>query len=348
MSAYNEVILKMLNKAYEYENKSFRGYMHAVVTVTGPLHDLYESIYKKFADLEQEHMYEVGEKITALGGNVSSFCMPIDDIVEAIGNGYDAALKALQEVEDESLMIYKKIREVAESKDDTTLVLLLEHILQEEQEHYDELQRILMDTPGKNNVEMHDELVVDAFVVRIHKVAALFDESKETQLMKELQNVENKRQEIVDKHGKTPAVQLLNHPDMALIDRLNDEERSINNELMKLNPAYKPTGLFGVVWRGKKNPEPKHYTGIVITDANMEGWVKKWLKLNNEMRDMEDDLGMMDEDGDADPEYKKLAIERKDIKAALDDFDDNWMRDYFDDSDMPDEVEPAMTMRDYR
>lgn len=253
----------MLNKAFEKENKAFRGYIYAAVTVTGPLHDVYEKIYKEFADKEREHIYEIGEKITALGGQISTACLPINDIEDALPKGYDAVLLAQQNAETETLEMYMEIHTFASKIGDIPTVLLIEHILEEEQQHHDELERILMDIPGKKNVEIHDKLEVDAFYTRKVKLANLFG--------------------------------------------------------------------------------PPH-----ITDANMEHWIKQWTKLNNEMRNMEDEFGLMDEEADAVPEYKRLARERKDIKQALDNFDDRWMRDYFGDDELGDEVEPALTMTDYK
>lgn len=172
-------LIELLNGAFEAENKAFRGYIYAAVTVTGPLHDVYEEIYKQFSNREAEHIYEIGEKITALGGKPSTKCLPITEVEDAVPLGYDATLAALQGYEDATLAMYKEIHKAAMDEDDLTTALLIEHILEEEQEHFDELERILMDVPGDNNVETHDVLEVKAFYDRRLKIAAIFNDDAE-------------------------------------------------------------------------------------------------------------------------------------------------------------------------
>lgn len=259
----NKSLVDMLCIAYAKELKAYHGYLHAYVTVTGPLESVYGDIYESFMEREMHHLEELGKKIIAMGGMPPIEYPSIKPIADAIYEGYDTTLKVLQDAEVETLEMYKKIHAAADKAGDLPLALLIEEIMLEEEEHHDELQRILMDVPGKDNVEVHEELEIDAF-----------------------------------------------------------EERK-----------YKMAQLFG----------PPH-----ITDENMDHWIKQWVKLNNAMRDMEDEVGIMDEDGDADPEYKRLARDSKEIKQALDEFDDHWMRDYFGDTELGDEVEPALTMTDYQ
>lgn len=173
----NATILELLNKAYELEHKAFRSYMYAAVTVTGPLHDLYEKVYKDFADREQEHLYEIGEKITALGGIPSTVCLSIENITEAVPQGYEVTLAALQEAEATTLEMYTTIHKLGEKAGEITLVLLIEHIMQEEQEHHDELTRILITsthTTGKNNSPD-----ITAFDRRKYKLASIFTTTPE-------------------------------------------------------------------------------------------------------------------------------------------------------------------------
>lgn len=144
---YNEQIIYLLNKAYEYETRAYRSYVFAAVSTTGQLRDLYEELYKDFAAREAEHMYEIGEKITSYNGKVSTKCLPITEIEKAISNGYKSSLLVLQQLEQDTIDMYKIIHSFAQKIDDLPLVLLIEHIIQEEAEHYDELERILLREP---------------------------------------------------------------------------------------------------------------------------------------------------------------------------------------------------------
>jgi bacterioferritin len=155
-----QTLIDMLNEAFELENNAFKGYVYASTTLTGPLQDVYKKVYREFALQELEHIYEIGEKITSLGGSTSTKYIPIDSIESALPKGYDAVLSAQKEAEQETIEMYTKIHEYAEKIGELTLVLLIEHIMEEEQEHYDGLERMLMDVP--KNDEKHDKLKVDA------------------------------------------------------------------------------------------------------------------------------------------------------------------------------------------
>lgn len=150
-----EKLVYLLNKAYASETKAYRSYIHAAVTVTGPLRGLYEELFKELGERELHHLYEVGEKITAMGGFPTTECLSIEPVAVAIQQGYDATFKALQDAEVEALKLYKVIHTAATEADDLPLALLIEEIMQEEEEHHDELERILMDGATMSKKEMH-------------------------------------------------------------------------------------------------------------------------------------------------------------------------------------------------
>jgi bacterioferritin (cytochrome b1) len=169
----NKQLVDMLCVAYAKELKAYHGYLHAYVSVTGPLQEVYGETYKKFMERELHHLEELGKKITAMGGMPPTEYPPITAVAEAIYKGYDATLEALQNAEVETLDMYKSIHQAADKDGDLPLVLLIEEIMLEEEEHHDELERILLDVPKKNNVEKHDQLVVDACAERIKKLAGI-------------------------------------------------------------------------------------------------------------------------------------------------------------------------------
>ena len=171
----DKILVEMLCVAYSKEFKAYHGYLHAYVTVTGPLESVYGDIFKSFMEKEMHHLEEIGKKIRAMGGMPPIEYPSISAVADAIYKGYDATLSILQEAEIETLEMYTKIHSAAEKVGDLPLALLIEEIMQEEEEHHDELQRILMDVPGKDNVEVHDTLEVDAAYDRKVKLSKLFE-----------------------------------------------------------------------------------------------------------------------------------------------------------------------------
>jgi uncharacterized protein with von Willebrand factor type A (vWA) domain len=168
----------------------------------------------------------------------------------------------------------------------------------------------------------------DTFSARKEKLAKLFVASNRV-MRDELEKIDSQIKAITDKHGKTPVRELLDHPDMAVLDDLSRRKNRINQDLM--------------MWK---------QTAPQITDANMDSYIGKWKKLNDQIRDLNEDMGI--EDGEEEyimaPEVRVLVHQKKDIEEALDDFDDNWKQDYFgrgEDEDM-DELESVDTMRNYR
>lgn len=172
-SVHNKKITDMLCVAYAYELQAYHGYLHAFTTVTGPLESVYGSIYKSFMEKELHHLEEIGKKIRVMGGMPPIKYPPITAVEEAIYKGYDETLKALQKGEEKALEIYTKIHAAADSFGDLPLVILIEEIISEEEEHHDRITSILMDAPG-HIIENHDKLVVDSFEQRKNQLRILF------------------------------------------------------------------------------------------------------------------------------------------------------------------------------
>lgn len=179
----DDKLVELLKGAYAKELKAYHGYLHAYVTVTGPLQTVYGEIYESFMEREMHHLEELGKKIVAMGGMPPIEYPSIAPVAEAIFKGYDETLTVLQQAEVETLEMYKEIHKAADAAGDLPLVLLIEEIMQEEEEHHDELERILLDVPKENNVEMHDELAVDAIdarAIRAYKLAQLMRDPEQT------------------------------------------------------------------------------------------------------------------------------------------------------------------------
>lgn len=164
----------MLCIAFAKELRAYHGYLHAYVTVTGPMESVYGGIYKSFMEREMHHLEELGKKIVVMGGMPPIEYPSITAVVEAIYKGYDETLTVLQDAEIETLEMYTKIHDAADKAGDLPLVLLIEEIMQEEEEHHDELARILLDVPKNDNTEIHDKLEISASDARRKKLAKLF------------------------------------------------------------------------------------------------------------------------------------------------------------------------------
>lgn len=141
-------IIDLLCQAFSKELKAYHGYLHAYVTVTGPLESVYGAIYEKFMQRELHHLEELGKKIVVMGGSPPTDYPPITAVAEAVCQGYEKTLSVLQEAEIETLEMYKEIHAAADKDGDLPLVLLIEEIIQEEEEHHDELERILLGVPS--------------------------------------------------------------------------------------------------------------------------------------------------------------------------------------------------------
>lgn len=89
------------------------------------------------------------------------------------------------------------------------------------------------------------------------------------------------------------------------------------------------------------------FDGPVITNGNINSWIDKLLKLTREMQDIVEEYDLEEDGSMFPPEYSALREEHNAIKKALDNFDDNWMIEYFiDNGELPDEIEFARTMKE--
>lgn len=141
---FDDKLIELLQNVYRREIKSYRSYFHAAVTAVGPFATVYRKIFTSFYETEQEHAREIGLKLTSFHETPTSECLSIDDVVEARKSGYTKLFDLLKSIEDETMALYEEIREYAESIGNTSVVLLAEHIIEEESEHHDEFERLLL------------------------------------------------------------------------------------------------------------------------------------------------------------------------------------------------------------
>lgn len=403
----DEVLVDMLCIAYAKELKAYHGYLHAYVTVTGPMESVYGEVYESFMQREMHHLEELGKKIVAMGGMPPIEYPTMKPIADAIYKGYDETLAALQDAEVETLEMYKKIHAAADKAGDLPLVLLIEEIMQEEEEHHDELQRILMDVPGKNNVEMHDELVVDAFEVRKNKLADLLTDvsedvsnfweependnipKKNVEYMEGIEQVDDvyrsKRDQVSElndllwelenesaehgfcDHGVAEYITLFKQYSRALNELAAILKKNKYNEHVKEQfkifkehqKAFQETideikeqqntnnasdNKYATIVTDNINKREKKFAELmdlpaVKNEVDMNRYAGRWMKINKEivklLNDMginEDDVGIIDYNDEAYPELLRNLMRQRDaIQERLSGYDSSWLIGYMED-----------------
>ncbi|ODS31663.1 MAG: bacterioferritin [Candidatus Scalindua rubra] len=133
-----EKIIEILNKVRVEELTAIMQYLQHHYRAKGINSPGVSEIFKKISITEMKHAYIVAERITALGG------MPTTKIDKInVPEKLEDMIKENYEVEKVAIEDFKKcIKEVSE---DITTRRMLEDILADEEEHLDELGKLLED-----------------------------------------------------------------------------------------------------------------------------------------------------------------------------------------------------------
>ena len=133
-----EKIIEVLNKARVEELTAIMQYLQHHYLAKGINSPAVSEIFKKISITEMKHAYMLAERITALGGIPT---MKIDKV--NVPEKLEDMIKENYEVEKGAIEDFKQyIKEVSE---DTTTRRMLEDILADEEEHLDELGKLLED-----------------------------------------------------------------------------------------------------------------------------------------------------------------------------------------------------------
>ncbi len=128
-------VLEALNLDLEHEMAAMVRYLHHSFIVTGSIRGPLVEMFRRHATDSMRHAIKLGEKICALGGHPS---MKVQEIYEPGEQTIEEILQEDLSMEKDHLDLYERQLDLV--RDSTPLRLMLEQILLEETEHYEELE----------------------------------------------------------------------------------------------------------------------------------------------------------------------------------------------------------------
>ena len=137
MTLDKEKIVKLMNEGLEMEYASQIQYLTQAAITTGPYAEGLIGRFKEIASDEMEHAQILRERIAALGG------MPTTTVGEMqIHKDSLQAVKINLKYERETVDFYRKLLNLI-PHDEVILYEAIEHVLQDSQEHVEELERLV-------------------------------------------------------------------------------------------------------------------------------------------------------------------------------------------------------------
>lgn len=131
-------LLKMLNEALSQEHACQIRYLTHAAIITGPYAESVANRLKEIAEDEEGHAMKLRDRITALGGT-PTMEVAREDLIPA------KTLKQILAVnlkeEDKAIAMYRSLLQEAGAEGEI-LYETLEEIIQDEQEHKEELERL--------------------------------------------------------------------------------------------------------------------------------------------------------------------------------------------------------------
>jgi len=133
-----EKVLKILNEALAQEHACQIRYRTHAAVISGPYAEAVEARLKEIAEDEKEHADTLRDRITALGG-MPTMEVAKEDLIPA------KTLKEILDVnineEKKAIALYRSLLKIVEH-DEVILYEAIEHIIEDEQEHLEELDRL--------------------------------------------------------------------------------------------------------------------------------------------------------------------------------------------------------------
>jgi bacterioferritin len=131
-------LIKILNDALAQEHACQIRYLTHSAMITGPYAEAVETRLKEIAGDERAHADTLRDRITALGGT-PTMEVSKDDLIPA------KTLKEILDVnineEKKAIALYRSLLKMVEH-DEVILYEAIEHIIEDEQEHLEELERL--------------------------------------------------------------------------------------------------------------------------------------------------------------------------------------------------------------
>nr|BAL54155.1 bacterioferritin [uncultured Acidobacteriota bacterium] len=133
-----EKILNALNKALAQEHACFIRYKTHAAVITGPYAKPIREQLDEIAEDEESHARDLRDRITGLGGT-PTMDVTAEDLIPAAT--LEEILRVNIEEEKKAIALYQEILEQI-PREQRLLYETIEHILQDEQEHLEELERL--------------------------------------------------------------------------------------------------------------------------------------------------------------------------------------------------------------
>ncbi len=133
-----EKILDALNKALAQEHACFLRYKTHAAVITGPYAKPIREQLDEIAEDEESHARDLRDRITGLGGT-PTMSVEATDLIPA--TTLEEILRVNIEEEKKAIALYQELLDMI-PREQRLLYETIEHILEDEQEHLEELERL--------------------------------------------------------------------------------------------------------------------------------------------------------------------------------------------------------------
>jgi bacterioferritin len=132
--------LTILNELFELEMAGIVRYLHYSFMIMGYNRIPIQKWFRDQANESMLHTILIGEKITSLGGHPPVVSAGVH---EASGHSVETILRESLEFEEQGLELYRRLARVAAEMGDIPLEELAREQVRSEQEHVDEVRKML-------------------------------------------------------------------------------------------------------------------------------------------------------------------------------------------------------------
>jgi bacterioferritin len=136
MALEKDKLIKLMNEGLEMEHASFIQYLTQAAITTGPYAEPIMERFKEIASDEAEHAQILRQRIVALGGVPTTRVGEIQIHKDSL-----QAIKINLRYERDTVEFYRKLLNLI-PHDEVILYEAIEHVLEDSQEHVEELERL--------------------------------------------------------------------------------------------------------------------------------------------------------------------------------------------------------------
>lgn len=136
----NKTVLELLANIYKAEMAGVNRYLHYSFMIMGYNRIPIQAWFRSNAKESMDHAVEIGEKITSLGGHPPMIPAKAEEHnLHSVQQLLEESLK----IEEEAIVMYKKLVETASDLGDIALEELARGFVKAEVEHADEVRKML-------------------------------------------------------------------------------------------------------------------------------------------------------------------------------------------------------------